>query len=327
MSAAPIQTTLTLPAIGTAPPNWPALDSFGITTDWLNHTVSPNRRMAIILAHPDDETFSCGASIACAVDAGVEVHYICATRGECGEGDPQLLATEPVANVRTAELRCAAGSLGLHAIHYLNYRDSGMAGSPNSQHKAALSLAPAAELSAKVVTLLRAIRPEVVITHGSYGGYGHPDHIQVHRAVVDAWDAVGIDGAVGAYPSLELPSWQPSRLYAITFDPRPLKLFTTLLRLAGRNPARFGDNGDVNLLEAARQATPVTCRPNLTDWAAMKERAALCHRTQLGPYRLLLRLPRPIRAGFIASEGYTRLIPPVTPGEPVERDFFPERSL
>lgn len=327
MSAAPPQAALTLPAIGTAPPDWPALDALGITTDWLNRTVCPNRRLAVILAHPDDETFSCGASIARAVDTGVAVHYICATRGECGEGDPLLLATEPVANVRTAELRCAARSLGLHAIHYLNYRDSGMAGSPDSQHESALSLAPIAELAAKVVTLLRAIRPDVVITHGSYGGYGHPDHIQVHRAVVDAWDTAGMDGAVGLHPSLDLPPWQPARLYAITFDPRPLKLFTTLLRLAGRDPARFGDNGDVNLLEAARQATPVTCRPDLTGWAAGKERAALCHRTQLGPYRLLLRLPRPIRAGFIASEGFTRLIPPVTPGEPVEHDFFPDSSV
>ena len=75
-------------------------------------------------------------------------------------------------------------------------------------------------------------------------------------------------------------------------------------------------------LEAARQVTPVTCAIDALPWLATKERAFRCHRSQLGFFATLLRMPRAIRRPFFGSESYTRAQPPVAPGEARESDFF-----
>jgi hypothetical protein len=117
-------------------------------------------------------------------------------------------------------------------------------------------------------------------------------------------------------------AWTP-RLYYTTFDARPARLFIALLRLLRRNPARYGEHGDINLLEAVRQVTPVTCTIDVAPWLARKELAYRCYRSQLGFFATLLRWPRPLRKVFLAREFYTRVLPPLSPGEPHEHDFFP----
>jgi N-acetyl-1-D-myo-inositol-2-amino-2-deoxy-alpha-D-glucopyranoside deacetylase len=88
-----------------------------------------------VLAHPDDESFGMGGTLALYAARGVEVHLVCATRGEVGEVAPELLNRfESIAELRESELRCAAGNLGLAGVHFLGYRDSGMSGSPDNTH-------------------------------------------------------------------------------------------------------------------------------------------------------------------------------------------------
>ena len=96
-----------------------------------------------VLAHPDDESFGMGGTLALYAARGVDVHLICATRGEVGEVSPELLAGfGSVAELRESELRCAAGHLGLKGVHFLEYRDSGMEGSPDNKHPQALAAQP-----------------------------------------------------------------------------------------------------------------------------------------------------------------------------------------
>ena len=93
-----------------------------------------------VLAHPDDETFGMGGTLALYSRRGVDTYLICATRGEVGDMDPELMrGYDSIAERREAELRCAAGHLGLTDIIFLNYRDSGMPGSADNQNPRAWS--------------------------------------------------------------------------------------------------------------------------------------------------------------------------------------------
>ncbi|MCX6037158.1 MAG: PIG-L family deacetylase, partial [Chloroflexi bacterium] len=105
-----------------------------------------------VLAHPDDESFGMGGTLALYASRGVDVHLVCATRGEVGGVAPQLLeGFESIAKLRESELRCAAGVLGLTSVHFLGYRDSGMPGSLDNTHPQALAAQPLDEVAAKVV--------------------------------------------------------------------------------------------------------------------------------------------------------------------------------
>ena len=80
-----------------------------------------------VLAHPDDESFGMGGTLAYYASKGVDVYLVCATRGEVGDVDPKYLeGFHSIAERREAELRCAAGILDLAGVTFLNYRDSGM---------------------------------------------------------------------------------------------------------------------------------------------------------------------------------------------------------
>src|SRR4030065_2481947 len=107
-----------------------------------------NHTLLAVLAHPDDESFGMGGTLALYSQRGVETHLICATRGEAGEVDPQYLeGFSSISERRESELRCAAGMLGLSGVYFLDYRDSGMAGSPDNK-KPNAPAAPPGEIDA-----------------------------------------------------------------------------------------------------------------------------------------------------------------------------------
>ncbi|MBP9675674.1 MAG: PIG-L family deacetylase, partial [Anaerolineaceae bacterium] len=151
----------------------------------------PEKKVLLaVLAHPDDETFGTGGSLAHYAKQGVEVHLVCATRGEVGEVDSELMGEfKSIGELRENELRCAAGYLGLAGVHFLGYRDSGMAGSPDNHHPQALAAADIDKVMADVVHYIRLLKPQVVITFDPIGGYMHPDHIAIHKATDKAFYA------------------------------------------------------------------------------------------------------------------------------------------
>ena len=118
------------------------------------------RVLLAVLAHPDDESFGMGGTLALYAQRGVQVHLACATRGEAGSMDADCLeGFASVAERRVYELSCAAGILGLSGVHYLGYRDSGMPGSPDNQHPQALAAAPLEEVAGRVAHYIRLLRP------------------------------------------------------------------------------------------------------------------------------------------------------------------------
>ena len=124
-----------------------------------------NKRLLAVVAHPDDETFGMGGTLAYYADQGVDVHLICATRGEVGEVEPErLTGYDSIADLREHELRCAAAILGIKQIHFLGYRDSGMPGSPDNEHPQALVQAPLEKVAGEIIHIMRQVRPQVVLT-------------------------------------------------------------------------------------------------------------------------------------------------------------------
>ena len=148
--------------------------------------------LVTVFAHPDDETFGVGGSMAAAVDAGARVVTICATRGEVGEiADPSLATRETLGAVREAELRAACAELGVHDVRFLGYRDSGMEGTPENADPRAFANASDEEVIARIAEHFRELRPDVVVTFEPGGVYGHPDHKKISRCATAAFDLVG----------------------------------------------------------------------------------------------------------------------------------------
>lgn len=178
---------------------------------------SPDLRMVLVHAHPDDETITCGGVMALAAAAGVGVTLVTCTLGELGEVIPPALAHleghEGLAEHRAGELAEACRALGVADHRFLGgrgrWRDSGMVGVGTGIHAAApAEIGPGAfadpdaldEQVAQLVTVLEEIRPQVVVSYDAAGGYGHPDHVRAHAVTAAAVAAVDPEGtAVALY--------------------------------------------------------------------------------------------------------------------------------
>lgn len=271
-----------------------------------------------VLAHPDDEYFGMGGMLALYASRGVDVRLVCATRGEVGEIPPEMLAGfDSVAELRESELRCAAGILGLAGVYFLDYRDSGMPGSPDNSHPQALAAQPLDEVAAKVVHYMRQLQPQVVLTFDPIGGYRHPDHIAIHKATVRAFEQAG-DPALA---SNDLPPYQPQRLYFHTMPHGFMKAAVRVLRLIGKDPRKFGSNGDIDLTAIAEVDFPTNARITIRPVREKKEKAGACHASQDGG-RMGGSLVGFILRMFSGKENFMRAVPPVQEGERLERDLF-----
>ncbi len=269
-----------------------------------------------ILAHPDDESFGTGGTLALYAKRGVDVHLVCATRGEVGTvRDEMMKGFAEIGDLREHELRCAAEILGLEGVHFLGYRDSGMPGSEDNSHPRALAAAPVEQVTERLVPLIRRLRPQVVITFDPIGGYCHPDHVAIHHATVQAFHAAGDE----SYTCEGLPPYQPQKLYFHTFPRRMMRILVRLLSLFGINPRRFGRNNDIDLVQITEPDFPVHARINYRSVAVAKQEASACHASQTGPpsaglLGLIFRLGAP-------QETYMRAHPPAPDGLR-ERDLF-----
>lgn len=134
-----------------------------------------------IFAHPDDESFTVGGTLAKYAAEGAKVSLLCATPGEAGIKD---MAPEEAARVREQELRAACAVLGVKEVRFLGYRDR------------ELAEADPAEVTVRMAQAMRELHPQVVITFGPDGISGHPDHVAVSRLTTAAFDAVAGEGFV-----------------------------------------------------------------------------------------------------------------------------------
>jgi LmbE family N-acetylglucosaminyl deacetylase len=140
------------------------------------------RTVLACFAHPDDEAFGTGGVLAKHSAEGDRVVLVCATRGECGEiSDPALATPETLGAVREQEMQRAAAALGIHEVIFLDFRDSGMAGTAENDDPRAFVNARSDDVVATLTEIIRRERPGVVITFEPHGGYGHPDHKAIHH--------------------------------------------------------------------------------------------------------------------------------------------------
>jgi LmbE family N-acetylglucosaminyl deacetylase len=217
--------------------------------------------------------------------------------------------------MREAELLCASRVLGLKEVRFLGYRDSGMAGSAENAHPDSTAQAPLEEIARKVAWHIRDIRPQVILTSDPIGGYGHPDHIAIHRATVEAFRLAGDAGA-------EIDGLAPysvQKLYYHTFPRGWLKRMVRLLQWFGVDLRHFGENRDVDLVAVVERDVPVHAAISIRSVAHLKGQASQCHASQGGG------MPRGAMAWMArllgSSEHFSRAVP-AQPPEHMERDLF-----
>ncbi len=234
------------------------------------------RRILSVLAHPDDEAFGMGGTLALYAMRGVEVYLACATLGEAGDIPPDFLQSHSSsAALRESELDCSADKLALKQVFKLGFRDSGMAGSPDNQHPEALVARPMEEVVERIADVMRQVRPQVVLTFDPVGGYFHPDHIRVHQATVLAFERV----------RQELHTVDPkilARLYYHTMPKSSVRFAVFWMKVLGKDPHKVGRNKDIDLVEIASQSFPVHVKINYKQVYEQREQAAACHASQGG---------------------------------------------
>ena len=278
------------------------------------------RTLLAVLAHPDDESFGMGGTLALYAQRGVKVHLVCATRGEEGEIDPEYKEKiKSAACLRTQELRCAAEVLGIHQLHFMNYRDSGMTGSPANHHPKALAAQPIDKLAREVAHFIREIKPDIVITFDPIGGYRHPDHIAIQQATVEAFEMAS---DLDFQDPEDLPPFQPDRLYFHIINRTYLKMMVSVLRLIGKDPRKWGRNQDIDLVSLTDVDFPTHVKIDYRSVKDLREKAAACHASQGGA-----EMNKGFR-GFVNwlfgghHDTFMQAYPEPKPAEKIRRDLF-----
>ncbi|MCP4360495.1 MAG: GlcNAc-PI de-N-acetylase [Chloroflexi bacterium] len=275
------------------------------------------KTLLAVLAHPDDESFGPGGTLAKYAAEGVEVHICIATDGVAGSVEDGFEeAANELVNVRAQELEQAVAILGA-ALHRFNYRDSGMRGDPANEHPDAFINSDDDEAIGKVVQLIRQIKPQVVITNDETGGYYHPDHIRCYEITTAAFHAAAVPDQ---YPELGLAPYQAQRLYYTALPSSLLKIFSWMLRLRGQNPHTVGRNKDIDLTRLGYPRKNLHGFIKFDQYWDIKIQASAAHASQ-GGGGMNLFLPAWFQKRFLATDTFIRAYPPVPAGFR-EHDLF-----
>src|SRR5216683_6765838 len=274
------------------------------------------KRLLGIFAHPDDEGTASGALLKYSM-SGVEPGLVCATRGEVGEiADPALATPENLGQVREGEMRSAAEALGVHNLWFLDYRDSGMAGTPENQDPRAFAQASAADVVGKLVAIIRQFRPQVIVTFDETGGYGHPDHIAVYRHTTSAFYAAA-DAA--QYPELG-PAYAVSKLYYSSFPRSGMRKMGEWIRSQNVEVEEWITKIDVEKMGLPDEMVDV--RLDVEQFLEAKGRSWSMHRTQMNPNSPMAQIPEETQREWRRYEYYHLAATRVGPDVPGEDDLF-----
>ncbi len=261
-----------------------------------------------VLAHPDDESLGFGGTLARYAAEGVETYLVTATRGERGRFGSLGKGGDPVevGRVREAELRAAAAVLGIREVSLLNYPDG-----------AVDRVEPTTAIRA-VVSHIRRIQPDVVVTFGPEGAYGHPDHIAISQfttaAAMCAADC-GFRTDDDSQPD-SVPPHCVRKLYYLAWRSNQWQAY----QAAFRKLTSMVDGVE-------RQAAP------WPDWAVTTEidtsvywpvvwAAVRCHQTQLSIYERLESLTEDQQSALWGSQQFYRAFSSVNGGRQLETDVF-----
>ncbi len=249
-----------------------------------------DRRLLLVHAHPDDEAIGNGATMARSVAEGVQVALVTCTLGEYGEvlvPELELLAAEQgdqLGGYRIGELAAACAELGVTDHRFLGgpgrWSDSGMMGTPPNDGPRAFWRADLDEAAGELVTIIREIRPQVLVSYDENGGYGHPDHIQAHRVAMAGYERAA-DG--GYHPELG-PAWQVAKVY---WNCVPRSVLAESLRLVTQAGGDFVGVESIDELPFGVDDGVVTTAVDGTAYLPAKMAAMRAHATQIsvdGPF-------------------------------------------
>ena len=267
-------------------------------------------------AHPDDETISSGGLLASTAERA-PVTVVTATRGEVGEihnREDVAEARPRLGEIRENELRAALAILGAGEPTFLGYRDSGMMGTADNDDPDSFWRAEFHEAVGRLVRIVRERRPDVVTAYDPFGGYGHPDHIQVHRIGTAAYGAAA---DIGRYPAdTHGDPWMPSKLYWVTWSRERMKA------VRRRMASDLGADAAAEQEPAAGSLRAhITTTVDVTRWFGVKHRALLCHDTQFAADSWIRTLEPEQLEGFLGHETLT-LVHSLVECDPADPDVL-----
>lgn len=248
--------------------------------------------MATLLAlhaHPDDESSKGAGTVARYVDRGVRAVLVCATGGEAGDilnpamEQPEIAARLP--ELRAEELLEAAAIIGYDDVIRLGYRDSGMPDTAHNAHPDAFVNAPFDEILARLVAIVRAERPSVVLGYDDHERYPHPDHLRVHDLSLAVFDAAADSDR---FPEAGAP-WAIDRVYAPVFGVNRIRmLHETLLGRGLESPFEAW----MERLEGVEDdPAKVRTQVDVTGYVERARDALRAHRTQIDPDGFWFQVP------------------------------------
>lgn len=223
--------------------------------------------LLLVHAHPDDESISTGGVMMKAKAHGHRVVLVTATRGEVGEiYNMDEAASRPrLGEIRTRELEAAAEVLGVDRLEFLGYRDSGMVDTADNKDPRSFHQAPLEEAAARLAVLVREERPEVVVTYGEDGVYGHPDHVKAHHVTNATLDLVASE------------DWSPRKLYYTAIPRSMMEAFVEQMP----EEAQRAMSGNMRI--AGTPDELVTTRVDVHDYVDRKREAFQAHVSQNDP--------------------------------------------
>lgn len=237
-------------------------------------------------AHPDDEAIATGGSIARAAAEGHRACVVTATGGEYGEAPDGVVGLDALRELRAEETHEACRILGVSWGAFLGYTDSGMHGAETNSAAGSFWSADIDEAAGKLAAILREQEADVLTVYDDHGGYGHPDHIQVHR--------VGLRAAELA---------QTPCVFQATHD---RDYFQSLApRFAEAGIADVGSD-DFDLSEFGTPGGQITTRVDVRGFLDKKRAAMAAHRSQISETSFFLALPPDLFELAWGEEYYVR---------------------
>ena len=237
-------------------------------------------------AHPDDEAISTGGLMAAAAAAGHRVILVCATRGEVGEPQDGVLDEgEELWQRRMVELAASAEVLGAEEPRWLGYHDSGMIGEDTNDAEGSFWTADLAEATSRLADILTEVDADVLTIYDENGGYGHPDHIMVHRVGLAAAEKAGI-----------------AHVFEATMNR------TEMQKMVEDNAEAFEVDGEEDeRIDVNAMGTPnedISFRVDVAAHIDKKKAAMIAHRSQIGPDSLFLTMPAEAFAQAFGAEWF-----------------------
>lgn len=242
-------------------------------------------------AHPDDESIATGGTLARAASEGHRVVLVFGTRGECGEvAEGFLVDGEALGDRRSQEVERSAEALGAARVEFLGYRDSGMMDEPTNEDPDCFWQADVEEAASRLAQILSEESADVLTVYDDHGGYGHPDHIQVHRVGHRAAEMAGTP-----------------HVYESTMNRDHLR--RVMEAAAADNPEFEGPDLD-DEAEFGSPESIITTTVDVTRWLAQKRASMAAHASQIPDDSFFLAMPEEAFAMAFGNEWFIRTSPP-----------------